>query len=448
MSDFVLFSPVGGHDPIASYHDGAILHICRTYRPKKVYLYLSHEMVQRSQLDDRYCASLHLLEMHLDYKIDEIKLIERDDLRLVHLYDTFYNDFEKILRRIHTENPEMQLLINLSSGTPAMKNALNLIVTLSPYKMTAIQVASPNERENPKDEDPQKYDVETFWQFDEDNTEDYRNRCMQEHGINLLARIKKESIVRLVNAYDYSAALMLAKEIEDFVSADSIKLLQAAICRLQLDRSGFSKAMNGLTADFLPIKTGDQCQLFEYILGLQIRVKQKNYVDFIRGLTPVVLDLFEMCLKNELEIDIHTCCKKQLRHGHQVECLSIEKMEASQQGKNILSALNKRWNNKMREEPYNSMHIYCIFDEYAEDREFVQELEKIRNVESRVRNFAAHEITSVTDEWIKTQVHMTSEEIMKLLKHILRRSGINIKKEYWNSYDEMNKQIVAALYAE
>ena len=26
---YVLFTPVGGHDPIASFHDGAVLHICR-----------------------------------------------------------------------------------------------------------------------------------------------------------------------------------------------------------------------------------------------------------------------------------------------------------------------------------------------------------------------------------------------------------------------------------
>lgn len=37
MNDYVLFSCVGGHDPVASYADGAILHICRIYKPQRLY---------------------------------------------------------------------------------------------------------------------------------------------------------------------------------------------------------------------------------------------------------------------------------------------------------------------------------------------------------------------------------------------------------------------------
>ena len=62
MGKRILFSPVGGHDPIASYRDGALLHICRCYQPSVVYLYLSKEMVERSRLDNRYVAALELLQ--------------------------------------------------------------------------------------------------------------------------------------------------------------------------------------------------------------------------------------------------------------------------------------------------------------------------------------------------------------------------------------------------
>ena len=36
MADYVLFSPIGGTDPIENYADGPMLHICRVYKPKKV----------------------------------------------------------------------------------------------------------------------------------------------------------------------------------------------------------------------------------------------------------------------------------------------------------------------------------------------------------------------------------------------------------------------------
>ena len=102
---YVLFTPVGGHDPIASFHDGAVLHICRVYRPEKVYLYLSHEMLERSRLDDRYRVSLQKLQEQLGYTIRELHLIERDELTQVQLFDAFYTDFDQILREIHAQDP-------------------------------------------------------------------------------------------------------------------------------------------------------------------------------------------------------------------------------------------------------------------------------------------------------------------------------------------------------
>ena len=46
MGRIILFSPVGGTDPIAqdNCRDGSLLHICRIYKPDIVYLYMSHEM--------------------------------------------------------------------------------------------------------------------------------------------------------------------------------------------------------------------------------------------------------------------------------------------------------------------------------------------------------------------------------------------------------------------
>ena len=47
MNQTILFTPVGGTDPISlnNYHDGSILHICRFYKPDKVILYMSKEML-------------------------------------------------------------------------------------------------------------------------------------------------------------------------------------------------------------------------------------------------------------------------------------------------------------------------------------------------------------------------------------------------------------------
>lgn len=47
MNRTIIFSPVGGTDPISSSNlrDGSLLHICRWYKPDKVYLYMSKEIL-------------------------------------------------------------------------------------------------------------------------------------------------------------------------------------------------------------------------------------------------------------------------------------------------------------------------------------------------------------------------------------------------------------------
>ena len=56
MNQTILFSPVGGTDPISNTNamDGSMLHICRVYRPEKVILYMSKEVLDKQEQDDRY----------------------------------------------------------------------------------------------------------------------------------------------------------------------------------------------------------------------------------------------------------------------------------------------------------------------------------------------------------------------------------------------------------
>ena len=50
----ILFTCAGTTDPVRGGHDGGILHIMRYYRPEKVYLFLSKEMVDYEKKDHRF----------------------------------------------------------------------------------------------------------------------------------------------------------------------------------------------------------------------------------------------------------------------------------------------------------------------------------------------------------------------------------------------------------
>ena len=65
----------------------------------------------------------------------------------------------------------------------------------------------------------------------------------------------------------------------------------------------------------------------------------------------------------------------------------------------------------------------------------------IRKVESSIRNLAAHQIVSITEEFVKTKTEFTMGQIIEKLKRLMRYSGIYIKEDAWNAYDTMNKRL-------
>ena len=96
---YVLFSPIGMTDPIAEYHDGSMLHIARKFKPERVYMYLSKETSKLDEDDDRYARALKLLGGTIKRDIDVVKF-RRSDLIDVHLFDEFYDEFEKLIKQI------------------------------------------------------------------------------------------------------------------------------------------------------------------------------------------------------------------------------------------------------------------------------------------------------------------------------------------------------------
>lgn len=205
----VLFSAIGSTDPISNCADGGMLHICRVYKPDKVYLYLSKEMCIYHDMDDRYRKSIHLLGADLGWHC-EIEIIRDETMENVQIFDAFIDVFEKIVNEIREKDQPEELLLNVSSGTPAMKCSLQIISMLW-NNIQAIQVSTPLKSSNVRHEDKKTYDLELQWECNDDRCEDFINRCIVSDAKRLLDRIRKENIQKYIQAYDYEAAETMAR---------------------------------------------------------------------------------------------------------------------------------------------------------------------------------------------------------------------------------------------
>lgn len=434
----ILFSPIGGTDPIKYLRDGSMLHICRHYCPDVVYLYLSHEMMEYHRKDNRYIDAICRMGTYLNHHIDTI-LIERDELIDVQQYDYFYQEFRREIGRIESEMDEGdELLINMASGTPAMKSALLVIATLAEYRFRPIQVATPQKKMNVEHDDREEYDCALNWELNEDNAKDAPNRCTEVKCLNLIKMLKMETIKKHILAYDYAAALAVATEIQQDLSEDTYCMLRIADARAKLNLKKISALSAKNQYDVFPVKEGDKQKIFEYALVLQMKIEKQEYCDFIRGITPLVVDLLENILQKVCGIRITDYCDLNTKGQRR-----WNRNKLRQAG--ILQILDKAYNGGFRGDFVYSGHIAHIIENKSNDAVLIQKVHDIINVEQVVRNPAAHTIVSVTAEWIQRETHKTPQEIMSLLKYLIVKSGIHAKEADWNSYDEMNEKIIRDL---
>ena len=112
MGRTILFTPVGGTDPISSQNcrDGSMLHICRVYKPDKVILYMSKEMLAFQKTDDRYRYCIEHLGNLLNHTF-EVEVIEREKLTKVYEFDYFYQDFRSIVGGIFEKMEKWDTLL-------------------------------------------------------------------------------------------------------------------------------------------------------------------------------------------------------------------------------------------------------------------------------------------------------------------------------------------------
>lgn len=88
---------------------------------------------------------------------------------------------------------------------------------------------------------------------------------------------------------------------------------------------------------------------------------------------------------------------------------------------------------------------------YLNDDTVKKNVEDMRYIEARIRNFAAHQIMSVTDEGIKRMLGLPNikmSQIFNKIKNLVVASKVHVKKEDWDSYDQMNDRIKECLMEE
>lgn len=301
QSKYILFSPVGMTDPISMIpdenggkpiYDGSCLHIIRHYHPAKVYIYYTKEVEEREKKYHVFSKAIQHVSPECEIESISSEIVE------AHLYDEYLDNLPACLSKIHAENPDTTILLNLSSGTPALKGIMAIMATEYPW-CKGIQVSTPARKSNPRNKFPDEERIRRLAENVDDKPGNAPNRCT-EPALKMIHFYQlHQQLTSLIENYDYYGASYVADSNRDLLDSEAVDLIKCCKLRVQLNIESAKRVLPAEQRDKVFPLPEEQEKLVEHLLAMDIDVRQGNFSSFVLKITPFLSEfLYRYILHN------------------------------------------------------------------------------------------------------------------------------------------------------
>lgn len=433
----ILYTPVGDTDPIRGCYDGGMLHIVRHYNPDMAILVLSKDMEQKEASDSRFSKALKHVKADLDIKLIYTGL---EDVHRIDTLQPFVDHFYEML----SEYPDAEILINLSSGTPQMKLIMSYL-SVEHDAGRGIQVDSPqggSNRSEPAVNDDE--DIEIVIENNFDDQEDTENRCHEPQMGYIKRNNLKQSLHTLINSYKYKEAISLyehyKKTFTDELDNDILALLEHGKLRLELEYKLALEKINrvgdlSLKSVFTDWK---RIKLHEFLMLMEVRLKQGQIEDFILKITPFMYELMLYYFSTTYHVKWDEF-EKWTPGGPRTDMVSFKEKHPQ---------LYSSWYAHTKTPQFNEIQLslnhmlHMLEDQPNVNTLLLKQLNDIRHIERKIRNKIAHEVVVLTEVEICKSVSIKSLQSFLELIQTVFSTIMKPSKQNELIYDTINTYVL------
>ena len=418
---------MGTTDPISNNHDAALLHIARNYRPDKIVLVYSREMLVKQDLINKVLLSIEGYNPIIE--IDST-ILNNDE---VFLFDKMYEVMGLIVQKYTNDDDE--IILNLSSGTPQIISALFALNRINDYNTQAIQVATPKKGANKEYKDLTDSEIDALIVENQDNSLDFVDRSIKDKSEKFSQALVKRHLRSLIASYDYQAAEVIINRKEDTKSLSNIKKIRKKI-------SDFSRVFKNqsILSDILSFPLDDsQKKALNYYLMIDVLKEREHIADVLIKAKSLAEFVIEETIKKDheglivfdgnppkLNPNFPDCeailddIDKKMKKSRGIEDTD-ERIFSVQSTLNLLSYLN-------------------ILEFYNYDSQLQTAINGIINLNSE-RNKVAHGLSEIDTRLLsRKKLKQLSENLRLLLVDCL-----GIDSSYFNYYDKQNEELIKML---
>ena len=454
----VLLTFAGNSDPTRNNYDGPMLHICRYYRPKKIYLVLTSEMQKRNE---NKIYEKAIKESLTDY--NPIFEYINTDINDAHLFDIYFNKINETFNKIKLEHPNAEVLVNVTSGTvQIISNLVMYIVDAVNINIIPVQVESPEGKGNTSKVVNDNYKVNDEKENNFDNIEEFgRNRIIFPDLRQYSRLLAKNQIKELLKKYEYLTCLELLKR-DIFQENSKLNgLLNFANDRRHLKglkSNGKLKSLNDKKFDKFYYysrnetnenKVKEWYKIVDYFALANIKQKSGDIAGYTIMLEPLIVNIYLSILRDVLGkklSDLFSEKRKEEEFSYKTDILKIKKYDGLKEkiedelnkvlkdsifvSNKVLIAVIKYFIEKDNRATLKKMDLNDFID-------FSETLSKIKEV----RNMIAHSLKTINrDDFnieAKVGIDTVNSKIINFFKKYYTDFGYKENMVY--VYDEINK---------
>ena len=425
----ILISAVGTTDPISNNHDAALLHIARNYRPDKIVLVYSQEMMVKQDLINKVLLSIEGYNPIIE--IDST-ILNNDE---VFLFDKMYEVMGQIVQKY--TNDDNEIILNLSSGTPQIISALFALNRINDYNTQAIQVATPKKGANREYKPLTDSEIDALIVANQDNSLDFVDRSIKDKSEKFTQALVKRHLRSLIASFDYQAAeaIINRKEYNKLLSKKRIAYIREKL-------NDFSRVFKNqsILSDILSFPLEDsQKKALNYYLMIDVLKEREHIADVLIKAKSLAEFVIEETIKKDheglivfdgnlpkLNPDFPDCeailddIDKKMKKSRGIEDTE-ERIFSVQSTLNLLSYLN-------------------ILEFYEYDSQLQTAINGILSLNGE-RNKVAHGLSEIDTRLLsRKKLKQLSENLRLLLVECL-----GIDSSYFNYYDKQNEELIKML---
>ena len=178
---------------------------------------------------------------------------------------------------------------------------------------------------------------------------------------------------------------------------------------------------------------------------LQTQLMRKQYADYFRALTPVLVDLFRLIVAHDFFEDVNQYMVPVVKNTAEGTPLyrglqwNQRKVESSD---NIIRQTFQRYygQNFNYEHYVSSSHLLKLVADHSKNQDLKDKAAQMRHIEKYLRNIIAHEVVCVDEEWIEHRVNMSIVDIHQLYIDLLTFAGLTNEFQ-WEIFDHLQTDI-------